>query len=1155
MRPFSRRQLASVLILCAVSFCEAGVSLHLPLARTAYQCNEEVPVTILRSGGEAWTGGALELALIGEDGSSLGFTFPVKAVESRDDRARSVEHLRVNGWLLRPGSYRVEASFQGAVARTNISLHSSIRRSEFKLINWGRAKGNDLLAQGEDGLGFNLFLGQGDEDKEANLIRAGLDFVSCCTMSGGHQMDLRPECDWSDPYVIRGGARRVTRRAFIDRTRPNVPGVHFYDEPGLTWARDKETGETSPHAVPWQHRSYEAAFGVQPPDWKRLDPSKGADAAGWAHWARWKLAFMDAAWKDAQFGVLAVEPEYLGITQSQYGYSAFCDGYYFNVVRSLPITSGHGGYHDYGPGYFNPSMFLEFARARDLAKPCWYLPTWYSTTTADQFRLEQYLAFQCGLQGMISPPDIDPGGAPAKSPAAQGVVESNHLLQRIGPIFNHITPTRPPVALLYSLSQFIHTQTLDRKVNYAHDTAHGRNVMFTYLAGKLLQHQFAPVLDEDILDGTLATHHRAVILTSIDYLEPDVLAALERFAGGGGLVLLTSDSTVAVRGATRLEVAPEWPDARRISELKQAGRNNEAGELMRLRQALAGAAVLADAIRPPLRSAGIEPPLTSTRQGLVVTRHVSGDIEYLFAVNATHDPRGNPMLGMRAVAAELKFPHDGRTVYDAIRGGKEPALGGGFAFGPGQMRVFARAREPIDRLSITAPELHRDYVLQQSPVSIDFAVSVLDIKGAVVNGAIPLRVTVTDPLGHVRYDLYRATDQGTLRLRLPLALNDPPGDWKVAVVEQLGMTAGERKFTLPSFSSCSSAAGKVGRAAFWPSDRERVFRFFRTHHQVTLVVGTNRHDQLAAGRLERILKPWNIDCRALSGVEASASRALTEDEALTWVGLDYAGRGQIRPGNSNAPAQSGFAVRGPVILLGNPADNPLIDFLVRQRFLPYQLDGEFMPGPGRGLVAWQREAMGVNQESIALIANDEAGMDEAVGTLYEMMAGLEPLTPLVPARTSVVQPATRPRIVPDLVVNWTALLEDRITALRVSDGGLTVLTAAGTRREVRRDGSFAGESAVPEDYESRLARFVRQNPEGEAAARKPAAAGRLIKLAADSNGATAVAYWGGLVEVLDQGGKVVASHRCAQDITALDWLGANVVLGDADGRLMCLRVP
>ena len=42
------------------------------------------------------------------------------------------------------------------------------------------------------------------------------------------------------------------------------------------------------------------------------------------------------------------------------------------------------------------------ARARDFAKPNWYLPTWFGSTTADQFRLEQYLSFQCGIQGMIT---------------------------------------------------------------------------------------------------------------------------------------------------------------------------------------------------------------------------------------------------------------------------------------------------------------------------------------------------------------------------------------------------------------------------------------------------------------------------------------------------------------------------------------------------------------------------------------------------------------------------------------------------------------------------------------------------------------------------------------------------------------------------------
>jgi hypothetical protein len=41
-------------------------------------------------------------------------------------------------------------------------------------------------------------------------------------------------------------------------------------------------------------------------------------------------------------------------------------------------------------------------------------------------------------------------------------------------------------------------------------------------------------------------------------------------------------------------------------------------------------------------------------------------------------------------------------------------------------------------------------------------------------------------------------------------------------------------------------------------------------------------------------------------------------------------------------------------------------------------------------------------------------MGEAVGTMYEMLAGLGPLTPLVRARASLVQPATRANFPPEL---------------------------------------------------------------------------------------------------------------------------------------------
>ncbi|MGA2659991.1 MAG: hypothetical protein ABSH34_21010 [Verrucomicrobiota bacterium] len=1154
----------SLLMACAVPMVSdgGGLQLVLPLGRTAYQCNEFIPLSVLGRGAASPPTGELVLTLGGEDGSRLVFNFP--APSARAAASSLVEHLRINGWLLRPGAYSVEAARGGQSSRTNITVLSHLRRSDFKLINWRQAQDKDQLAQGEDSLGFNLCYGNYGGEAGENFIRAGVDYVACCVMAGGHQMDLRQECDWSDPYVIRGGTRRVVRRAFMDRTRPNVPGVHFYDEPGLTWANDPQTGEPTPHAVPWQLRQYEAAFGRQMLDWKSMDPGNPEQTARWGEWARWKLGFLDAGWQDAQFGVSQVEPGYVCLTQSQYGYSAFSDGYYFNVARSLPITSGHGGYHDFGPGYFNPVLFLEMARARDFAKPNWYLPTGFGSTTADQFRLEQYLCFQCGLQGLISPPDIDPGSSPEKSLAAQGLVESNHLLQRLGPIFNTMPVTRPPVALLFSLSQFTHAQALNRKVCYAHDTPHGRNVPFVYLAGKLAQHQFMPLLDEEVRDGTLAAHHRAIILTSLDYLDAEVIAGLEQFARQGGLVLLTADSTVQVSGAVKLEAAPEWPDAGRIAELNQRGQAQAANKLMQMRQALAAARQLADAIGPLMEKAGIHPPLTSTEPGIVVTRQAAGDVEYLFAVNATHDPKGDPMLGMKAVRTTLTLPNDGKPVYDAVGGcpadgfhQQGARLSAELPFGPGQMRVFARTTRPIGSVAVGSPTLRRDYTMAQSPLRFDFGAAVLDDTGALLSGSIPLQIVITDPLGATRYDLYRASQGGLLRLGLPLGVNDPPGDWKITVTELLNNRTGAAGFKLPATSACSAMAGAVGRAIYWPADRQPVFRFFREHQRVTLVKGRSDFNTAAAERLERILKPWNITCAVISEAEANKPRSLSEDEARTWIGLDYAGRGAIQPGSSNAPLQVGYAVRGPVILLGSPADNALTRLIADQHFLPFQPQADSMPGPGRGCIAWQREALGVNQESITLIAFDAVGMDEVVGTLDELLAGLEPLTPLAMPRASAISPATRTGEPRQLRVAWTAALPDRITGLKAEGGQFTALTRAETLSQVSADGRIVSTRPVaPEDYSSLEAQLrPAADPASLAAARAAAPPNRLVKLAVTSGEQLAVAYWGGTVCILDKARAASAARRLSQDVTALAWLDGQLLAGDADGKLVALSIP
>jgi hypothetical protein len=184
-----------------------------------------------------------------------------------------------------------------------------------------------------------------------------------------------------------------------------------------------------------------------------------------------------------------------------------------------------------------------------------------------------------------------------------------------------------------------------------------------------------------------------------------------------------------------------------------------------------------------------------------------------------------------------------------------------------------------------------------------------------------------------------------------------------------------------------------------------------------------------------------------------------EDEAKTWCGLEP---GKVKPGRGNNPAQVGFDVKGPVVLLGTPADNPLIDFLAKKGFLPYQPDAAAFPGPGRGMLAWQLDGIGYGQESITLIAYDAKGMGEAVGTLYEAATGLRPLTrwrlPEVSSITAATKTPARP---PEGKVVWKKLLPDRVAAVKALPGGsLLILTQDGLLQALDKKGNTLWQATI-----------------------------------------------------------------------------------------------
>ncbi len=1180
---------------------DAKVQVDLPLGRVAYQTNESIDVTVLRSGAETVPAGELALALAGEDGSTMAFSFPLEAKDSP-----AVEHLRLNGRLLRPGKYTLEATAHGVSARKEIEIHSHVRKSSFRLVDWSsRAKGAEQATMGEDSLGFNLLYAAYGGISPDEAIRGGVDYMWCCTMGGGHQMDLRMECDWSDPYVLQGGAARVARQAFRDRTRPNCVGVHFYDEPGLTWWKHAKTGEMTPHNIPAQDRSYRAAFDRDPLQYGDVKTDDPASVARWTHGGRWKLGFMDAAWKVSQHAVSAVDPNLLSVTQSVYGYGAYGDGYYFNVARSLPILSGHGGYDDYGGGYYNPLYTFEMGRMRELRKPNWYLPTWYGNIPSDRYRLEQYESFAYGLQGMAKPPDIQVHH-PFSTPSTDGVVETNLLMGRLGTAFTTMPPTRPPVAVLYSMSQNLHAQALDRNDNYEGSGHVRERVYLVYLAGLRLHTPIMPIVEEDVLDGTLAAHHKAVVLAGIQSLDPKVVAALEAYAAGGGSVIVSDDCTVAIKGATKLGMELDRSFFQAMSKAWKENRKEDHAKLNRAGNYLKAAEPVAAALRPKLEAIGVKPVFECDNPEIIATRQASGDVEYLFAVNASYDEKAGGMNSIKPTVAKIGIPGN---VYDAVNGGE--AKPGMVRFGPGQMRAWARTARPIGGVQVLPPVVRNDFTRLDDPLHVEIAAMVTDAEKRVLAGSIPLSVRVTDPLGRVRYDLHRATEQGLFRMTLPLAANDPAGAWRVTVRDLLTDSCEDTaSFTFTPAPQCAALAGAVDRAIAFGDDRNRIFRFFRTHQDVTLVKGASDWNGAQAERLAGILKPWGIRARIVAATEVAKARELSPEERATWCGLHP---GKLQPGQALNPAQVGFAVQGPVVLLGSPEDNSLLKFALENDFLPYKPSKNGFPGRGRGYLSWQRDCVGLGQESVSLIAYDAAGMAEAVGSLYEAQAGLEPLTPLVLPATATVTPANKAA---DKVargeVSWMLTLPDRAlirgpyvlakdgTFLKVDAAGKTLwqktleggeawglevsgdrVIVGATHRLIGFDGSGQQAFETPTSPQTGMALVAdgasiqvatqdgmvtsygfdgkpgasaKGNLKLPSPPAAPALAGRLAKRVALKDGLTAVAYWGGTLRVTDAAGAVKLEWKTPYDFTDLSWVGETLVAGGSTGRVCGIRV-
>jgi hypothetical protein len=103
------------------------------------------------------------------------------------------------------------------------------------------------------------------------------------------------------------------------------------------------------------------------------------------------------------------------------------------------------------------------------------------------------------------------------------------------------------------------------------------------------------------------------------------------------------------------------------------------------------------------------------------------------------------------------------------------------ALGPGDGRLFVVRRDRLAGLSLTTPgQLARG-------AEAVFEVGISDQAQRPARGLLPLQVTVRDSQGpeNDASDYYLAVD-GKASVRLPVARNEPRGDWSVEVRELVG---------------------------------------------------------------------------------------------------------------------------------------------------------------------------------------------------------------------------------------------------------------------------------------------------------------------------------------------------------------------------------
>lgn len=626
----------------------------------------------------------------------------------------------------------------------------------------------------------------------------------------------------------------------------------------------------------------------------------------------------------------------------------------------------------------------------------------------------------------------------ANSPQSQEAALSGRLIRQFGGVLAAATPS-PRVGLLYSKRQIAMTP-------YAQSYTDG---MFKILY--VLAHIGLPpaLVTEEMLAGAAPlpeTLDAVLVLGQNEALPPAALQGLEAFAGRGGRVIADTGSAVTwpfLERSAALDV-PFRDLGHPYNALTPYNRGDTTVSDMRTLAATRGPqlrALLQDAIQQvPLDTSDTDVAVCTLSGGqaqfVTVANDSMLDLKQLFSDEAKRNGTEERFIyysehGRQATSSWMPLTASLRlsprlgadtAIYDLfararvqpVRRGGARAIACDLTAMPG--RMFAIYPVPVGAGALAA----RQQLTAGEPVTVRYQAT--DSRGAALAAVVPVELTLRTPQGEPLLTLYRATRaDGVLTEELPTGAFMAIGDYRVEARQLLDGSGA----ALPVKVQAGETPRAAVAAAAAVRDPAAVRKFLDGKPELVVPV----FDPALLPAAERVvagLKKQGVAARlwqepktvtyavgyAVAPEDQPNNTAVDRGEAIGRVRFENQ-RDHINA-NFYGSAFTGYRFGKPVLLLGTPGKNPVLD-AVKASGLPWS--DSATETPGGALVQWLPQALSRDADTLIVAAADLAGLDAGIAALLNPPAN-DPVTDGVRmARQRVLRGRGLPLDAPPIAAN------------------------------------------------------------------------------------------------------------------------------------------